>query len=130
MAKLLKETPVYIACLSCGKTQHVKLKWVKHRKAMKCRDCGKGIDLKDKRARRMIDRTVVVAALFEKTLVALHAEAKKLGKSVKQTKSKKKKSKKKAKPAKKAPRRAKAVKIVAAPAPAPVATPAAQSGDE
>ncbi len=128
MAKLLKETPVYIACLSCGKTQHVKLKWVKHRKAMKCRDCGKSIDLKDKRARRMIDRTVVVAALFEKTLAALHAEAKKLGKSVKQTK--KKKSKKKAKPAKKTPRRAKAVKATPVPAPAPVAAAATQSGDE
>lgn len=96
MAKFMKETPVHLSCPACGKTQHAKLKWAKNHKSLKCKDCGKNIDLREKRAQSMITRTLKVVQLFERTLDALHAEAKRAGKAVKAKKPKKSKGKKKA----------------------------------
>ena len=97
MTKFLKEIPVHLSCPACGKTQRAKLKWAKNHKSLKCRDCGKNIDLKGKEAKAMIAKTVRVTQAFADVLDALHAEAKRAGKAVKAKKGKKdKKSKKKA----------------------------------
>ena len=95
MTKFMKETPVYLSCPACGKTQRAKLKWAKNHKSLKCKDCGKNMDLREKRAQSVISRTLKVVQLFEHTLDALHAEAKKAGKAFKAKKSKKSKGNKK-----------------------------------
>lgn len=96
MTKFMKETPVYLSCPACGKTQRAKLKWAKNHKSLKCKDCGKNMDLREKRAQSVISRTLKVVQLFEHTLDALHAEAKKVGRAFKAKKPKKSKGKKKA----------------------------------
>src|SRR5579859_6729022 len=83
MSKLMKETPVHLSCPACGRTQRAKLKWAKNHKSLKCKHCGKNMDLREKRAQSMIVRTLKVVQLFERTLDALHAEAKRAGKAVK-----------------------------------------------
>lgn len=90
MSKFMKETPVHLSCPACGKTQRAKLKWAKNHKSLKCKDCGKNMDLREKRAQSMIVRTLKVVQLFERTLDALHAEAKRAGKAVKASRKSKK----------------------------------------
>lgn len=105
---MLKETPVHLTCPACGKTQRAKLKWARNHKSLKCKDCGKNMDLREKQAHSMIARTLKVVELFEHTLDTLHAEAKRAGKAVKAKHPKKSKQKKKArKAAKKAKSKAK-----------------------
>ncbi len=100
--KLLKETPVHVSCPHCGKLQHPRLKWAKNHKSLKCKHCGKTMDLREKQAQSLIQRTLNVVMSFDKVLQALHAEAKKAGKSVKaKTKKKPKKEKTKKKASKK-----------------------------
>lgn len=116
MAKLLKDTPVYVSCPHCGKVQHPRLKWARHHKSLKCRHCGKSLDLRERKAHSLIERTLKAVQAFVNTLDGLRAEAKKAGKAAKakqpkKSKGKKKAAKKKAK-GKKAPKRAKAAKPV------------------
>ena len=102
MSKLLKDIPVHLNCPACGKVQRAKLKWAKNHKSLKCRDCGKNIDLKGKEAKAMIAKTARVTQAFADVLDALHAEAKRAGKAVKAKKDKKSKKqagKKRSKPA-------------------------------
>ena len=115
MAKLLKDTPVYVSCPHCGKVQHPRLKWAKNHKSLKCRHCGKNLDLREKQAQSLIERTLKAVQAFGQALESLHAEAKKAGKAVKAKKPKKSKGKKKAAKkarAKKASKRAKRAKPV------------------
>lgn len=110
MAKLLKDTPVYVSCPHCGKLQHPRLKWAKNHKSLKCRHCGKNLDLREKQAQSLITRTLKAVQAFARTLDGLRAEAKKAGKAAKAKKPKKSKGKKKAAKkakAKKAPKRGK-----------------------
>lgn len=95
MIKFLKDTPVYLACPSCGRTQKTKLKWAKHHKALKCKHCKKNIDLRDKPVRRVIARTTMALTIFEHALETLQRTAKKSGKSAKKSKKKSKATKKK-----------------------------------
>ena len=114
MAKLLKDTPVYVSCSHCGKVQHPRLKWAQNHKSLKCRHCGKSLDLREKRAHSLIERTLRAVKAFGRTLDALRAEAKKSGKAVKAKKPKKaKKSKDKKKASKKKAKAKKAVKRAA-----------------
>ena len=95
MAKLTKDTPVYVSCPHCGKLQHPRLKWARHHKSLKCRHCGKSLDLREKRAQSLIERTLKAVQAFGRTLDALRAEAKKSGQAVKAKKPRKSKGKKK-----------------------------------
>src|SRR5690242_14364848 len=102
MAKSLKDTPVYVSCPHCGKVQHPRLKWARHHKSLKCRHCGKSLDLREKQAQSLIERTLRAVQAFGRTLDSLRAEAKKSGKAVKAKKPKKaQKSKDKKKAGKK-----------------------------
>jgi transcription elongation factor Elf1 len=92
MPKIHKEIHVHIPCPACGKTERVKLKWAEKHKSMKCSGCKKSVDLKANPARSLIARTSELVTAFEKTLEALHGEAKQAGKSVK-TKARKPKKK-------------------------------------
>lgn len=96
MAKLLKDTPVYVSCPHCGKVQHPRLKWARHHKSLKCRHCGKSLDLREKQAQSLIERTLKAVQAFGRALDGLRAEAKQSGKAVKAKKPKKSKGKKKA----------------------------------
>ncbi len=96
MAKLLKDTPVYVSCPHCGKVQHPRLKWARNHKSLKCRHCGKSLDLREKQAHSLIERTLKAVQAFARTLDVLRDEAKKSGKAVKARKPKKSKGKKKA----------------------------------
>jgi transcription elongation factor Elf1 len=116
MLKFLKETPVYVTCPHCGKTERTRLKWAKHHKAMKCKHCGKNIDLRDKGAQRNIGQTAAAMSMFQQALNSLHSAAKKAGKALRGKKPKKSK-KKKAKGAKKSSKRRSAAKKPAAPKP-------------
>lgn len=125
MAKFLKDTPVYIACPHCGKSQHPRLKWAEHHKNLKCKHCKKEIHLKEKPAAGMISATASALSVFERALAALQVQAKKFGKAkkdeVKQAKKAKKekkgkKHKKKAKAAKKPAKKAAPRKTASAPA--------------
>ncbi len=95
MAKLLKDTPVYVSCPHCGKVQHPRLKWAKNHKSLKCRHCGKSLDLREKQAHSLIERTLKAVQAFARTLDVLRDEAKKSGRAVKAKKPKKSKGKKK-----------------------------------
>ncbi len=97
MSKLLKDIPVHLNCPACGKVQRAKLKWAKNHKSLKCKDCGKNIDLKGKEAKALIAKTAKVTQAFADVLDALHAEAKRAGKAVKAKKAGKGKKGKKAK---------------------------------
>lgn len=125
MAKFLKDTPVYIACPHCGKSQHPRLKWAEHHKNLKCKHCKKEIHLKEKPAAGMISATASALSVFERALAALQAQAKKFGKAkkaeAKQAKKAKKdkkgkKQKKKAKAAKKTAKKAAPRKAASTPA--------------
>ncbi len=104
MTKIHKEIHVHIPCPACGKTERVKLKWAQKHKSMKCGGCKGSVDLRANPAKSLIARTGELVAAFEKTLEALHAEAKRDAKSfeAKKKTAKKAKSKQKAKPRKKA----------------------------
>lgn len=123
MAKFLKDTPVYIACPHCGKSQHPRLKWAEHHKNLKCKHCKKEIHLRDKPAAGMIAATASALSMFERALAAIQAQAKKFGKAKKteaklakkaKKKKKGKKNKKKAKVAMKATKKAAPRKSAAA----------------
>ena len=103
MPKIHKEIHVHIPCPACGKTERVKLKWAQKHKSMKCGGCKASVDLRANPARSLIARTGELVAAFEKTLDALHAEAKRDAKSAKAKKKtvKKTKGKQKAKTRKK-----------------------------
>jgi len=113
MSKIMKDTHVHIPCPACGKTERVKLKWAQKHKSLKCAKCKETVDLRSNPAKSLIARTADVLSAFEKTLDALHAEAKKFAKSVKPKKGKKK-SKKTAKkrPTKKAARRSAPIPVL------------------
>jgi len=115
MLKFLKETPVYVTCPHCGKTERTKLRWAKHHKAMKCKHCKKNIDLREKGAQRLIGQTASALSMFQQALDSLHSAAKKAGKAFRGKKAKKKKSKGVKKKSSK--RRAAAKKKPAAPKP-------------
>ena len=118
MAKSLKDTPVYVSCPHCGKVQHPRLKWARHHKSLKCRHCGKSLDLREKQAQSLIERTLKAVQAFGRALDGLRAEAKQSGKAVKAKKPKKSKGKKKA--AKKKAKGKKPVKRAKAKAAKPV----------
>ena len=115
MSKIMKDTHVHIPCPACGKTERLKLKWAMKHKALKCAKCKTSVDLRANPAKSLIARTTDVVSAFEKTLDALHAEAKKFAKSVKPKKHKQKGKSKKAarkRPAKKAIRRSAPVPVL------------------
>jgi hypothetical protein len=124
MPKIHKEIHVHIPCPACGKTERVKLKWAQKHKSMKCGGCKESVGLKANPARSLIARTAELVAAFEKTLEALHTEAKsfkakkKTAKKTKakQTKAKQTKGKQKSKPHKTAAKKRSSRK-------APVVTP-------
>jgi hypothetical protein len=87
MAKFLKDTPVYISCTACFKTQRAKLKWAMHHKALKCKDCKETIDLKAKAARRMIAATLRAVRSFERTLKTLRKQSAKSVRPVRPSRS-------------------------------------------
>ena len=126
MAKFLKDTPVFMACPACGETQRAKLKWAKHHKALKCKDCKHSIDLRSQPFKGIIAKTAGIADLFEKALESLRGAAERQGKAAKaRKKSKKTKKSKKAKKAGK-PKAAPAKTATPASKPAsPAAKPAA-----
>jgi len=93
MSKIMKDAHVHIPCPACGKTERVKLKWAMKHKALKCAKCRKSVDLRSNPAKSLIARTADVVSAFEKTLDALHSEAKKFAKAVKPKKDKKSKKK-------------------------------------
>lgn len=131
MAKFLKDTPVFMACPACGETQRAKLKWAKHHKALKCKDCKHSIDLRSQPFKGVIAKTASIVDLFEKALESLRGAAERQGKAVKaHKKSKKTKKSKKSKKAKK-PAKAAAPKSAAPAAKptAPAAKPATPSSN-
>ncbi|MDE2236231.1 MAG: hypothetical protein KGK44_11895 [Gammaproteobacteria bacterium] len=95
MFKFLGETPVPISCHACGKQQQKKLKWLRKNKTLKCKKCGKKIDLSKPEFRKTLKTVTQAIHDFEKSLDKLHAS------------SPKKKSRKS--PAKTAPRQVVAV---------------------
>ena len=117
MLKFLKETPVYVTCPHCGKTERTRLKWAKHHKALKCKHCRKTIDLREKGAQRLIGQTAEAMSVFQQALDSLHSAAKKAGKALRGKKSKSKKKKKSKGAKKKAAKRRSAAKKPAAPKP-------------
>jgi|GEM_PF-6464721 len=132
MLKFLKETPVYLSCPHCGKSQHPRLRWAKHHKSLKCRHCKKNIDLRDKPAQRFIGQTSAALSAFQTALDSLQTAAKKAGmvlkgkkKAEKMQKKEKKKAKKKAKGKKKAAKRAAPKKSAAQVGIKPMTAPAA-----
>ena len=102
MAKLMKETPVYLTCPSCGKVQHPGLKWAKNHKALKCKHCGKSMSLAEKETHGIIARTLKAVETFMRSLDNIQAEAKKASKEVKAHQHEEKAKKKHKKKAKKA----------------------------
>ena len=86
MAKILKETPVHIACPACGRPQRAKLRWAQNHKSLKCKDCKESIDLRANPAKSAIDRTEKALANFERVLKALRFEAKRAKKKSKKAK--------------------------------------------
>ena len=131
MLKFLKETPVYVTCPHCGKTERTKLKWAKHHKAMKCKHCKKNIDLREKGAQRLIGQTAAALSVFQQALDGLHAVAKRTGKALRGKKHKKSKKKKSKSAKKKSSKRRTAAKKPAAPKPVMTPTaPALQAPDE
>ena len=102
MAKLMKETPVYLTCTSCGKVQHPGLKWAKNHKALKCKHCGKSMNLAEKETHGVIARTLKAVETFMRSLDSIHAEAKQTAKVVKAHQHEEKAKKKGKKKAKKA----------------------------
>jgi len=120
MAKFLKDTPVFMACPGCGRTQRAKLKWAKHHKSLKCKDCRETIDLRKPPASAVIAKTAYAVTQFERTLDEMRAAAERQRKLHKQSrkKAKKKGKKKHAKAAKRSTK-------VSKPAAAPLAKPPA-----
>lgn len=111
--KLVKETPVHMSCPHCGKLQHPRLKWAKNHASLKCKHCGRTMDLREKHTHSLIERTLKVVMSFEKVLDALRSEAKEDSKAVKAKQATGKKDKKKKKQAKKAAKKGKGKKKAA-----------------
>ncbi|MGE5624405.1 MAG: hypothetical protein ACM3ZT_02535 [Bacillota bacterium] len=125
MLKFLKQTPVHITCPHCGKIQHPRLKWASHHKSLKCRNCKKNIDLREKPVQRLIGQTAAALSVFQQALDHLQAVAKKTGRALKGRKKAEKKKKKEAKKDKKKAKKAKAHKKTAKRAPKKAASSAA-----
>lgn len=108
MSKILKEPQVQVPCPSCGKTQHLKLKWaLKHRFA-KCPGCRQSVDLKAMPAKGLIARTAAVVKGFVEAMEALQSEAMrdaKVFKAKRKTAKKGGKKQQRTKPTKKARRK-------------------------
>ncbi|MGA9851419.1 MAG: hypothetical protein WBR15_00575 [Gammaproteobacteria bacterium] len=75
MYKFLANAPVFIACKACGKMQEKKLKWVKKNKSLKCKKCGKNIDLTQKDVKRVINDLAKTISAFETALAKLYKTA-------------------------------------------------------
>ena len=77
MFKFLDDTPVPVTCHACGKQQQKKLKWFKKNKSLKCKKCGKKIDLSKPEVRKTLKQVTQAVRDFEKTLGRMHASTSK-----------------------------------------------------
>jgi DNA-directed RNA polymerase subunit M/transcription elongation factor TFIIS len=72
MHKFLQDTPVRITCQACGKVLEKKMKWVKKNKVLKCKKCGKKIDLTKQEVRKAVKDIRQAMDNFEQALARLH----------------------------------------------------------
>ena len=75
MFKFLGETPVPISCHACGKQQQKKLKWLRKNKTMKCKKCGKKINLSKPEFRSTLKAVAQAIHDFEKAMDKLQASS-------------------------------------------------------
>jgi DNA-directed RNA polymerase subunit M/transcription elongation factor TFIIS len=87
MHKFLGDTPVSITCHACGKQLQKKIKWIKKNKTLKCKKCGKKINLTKQEVKKAVKEVNRAITNFEIALGKLHkstAKIKKRKPSVKQ----------------------------------------------
>ncbi len=77
MHKFLEDTPVRFACHACGKQLQKKIKWMRKNKTLKCKKCGKKIDLAKSEIRKAVKNVDQAMRDFDKALTRLHAAASK-----------------------------------------------------
>ncbi|HVC29361.1 MAG TPA: hypothetical protein VNF48_07405 [Gammaproteobacteria bacterium] len=75
MHKFLGDTPVSITCHACGKELEKKIKWIKKNKTLKCKKCGKKIDLAKQEIKKAVKDVTQAISIFETALVKLHKTA-------------------------------------------------------
>jgi len=75
MHKFLGDTPVSITCHACGKELEKKIKWIKKNKTLKCKKCGKKIDLAKQEIKKAVKDVTQAISNFETALVKLHETA-------------------------------------------------------
>ena len=80
MHKFLGDTPLRITCHACGKELEKKIKWMKKNKTLKCKKCGKKIDLTKKEIKKAVKDVVQAISNFETALDRLHTPAAKMNK--------------------------------------------------
>jgi uncharacterized Zn finger protein len=78
MHKFLGDTPVHITCHACGKELEKKIKWIKKNKTLKCKKCGKKIDLAKQEVKKAVKDVTQAISNFEIALGKLHKPAMKL----------------------------------------------------
>jgi len=72
MHKFLEDTPVRVICQACGKAHEKKIKWIRKNKTLKCKKCGKKIDLARQDVRKSVKEVAQAISDFEKALGKLH----------------------------------------------------------
>ncbi len=75
MHKFLGDTPVRITCHACGKELEKKIKWIKKNKNLKCKKCGKKIDLNKQEVKKAVRDVAQAISNFEAVLGKLHKTA-------------------------------------------------------
>jgi DNA-directed RNA polymerase subunit RPC12/RpoP len=75
MHKFLGDTPVSITCHACGKQLQKKIKWIKKNKTLKCKKCGKKIDLTKPEVKKAVKEVSQAIANFETSLGKLYKTA-------------------------------------------------------
>lgn len=80
MHKFLGDTPVRITCHACSKELEKKIKWMKKNKTLKCKKCGKKIDLTKQEIKKAVKDVAQVIGDFETALGKLHKTTAKMKK--------------------------------------------------
>jgi len=80
MHKFLGDTPVRITCHACGKELEKKIRWMKKNKTLKCKKCGKKIDLTKQEVKKAVKDVAQAISDFWTALGKLHKTSVKIKK--------------------------------------------------
>lgn len=72
MYKFLEDLPVRITCHACGKAHEKKMKWMEKNKKLKCKKCGKKIDLTTQDVKKAVKEIAQAINTFAIALDKLH----------------------------------------------------------